>query len=194
MAFYGPGNSLWMDSDGIVLSGFDSDGYSTSNSATWQSTMIRVLNPYPSETEYFGTAPAMGYGKIFASARGKPNFTQYRPFVFDYEGNLIDSIPKPTIGWQPSLPAFIDHWGALMAVGNGRLAILGNGYRQDLQGQIAGNTKQTTNIALYDMDLNYIKTLYPSFHNNANNNISGAGMDTTTGYFKHDLKIEYKGT
>ena len=192
MAFYGPSSSLVMDSDGIVLSGFDSDGYSTSNSATWQSTMIKVENPYPSVSQHFGVNLAMGYGKILVQSIFEAGTSASHVYAFDYDGNFIDSIPLPSDqGYNPSLPAFVNsNWGSLIATGNGRIAIATNGYRQDLGGRsFPNNLKQTGNIALYDMNLNYIKTLFPSQWNNTQN-AAVAAMDTiSTGGESHELKI-----
>lgn len=197
MAFYGPNNQLILDSSGIVSIMLDSDGYSTSNSATWQSTMIKVENPNP------GTIPGnaqfgddkgfdIGFGKILV--RNLPEGgAMSRISVYDYDGNFVDSIGLPTnTGWHPSYEAFTDNWGALVAVGNGRIAIAADGYRQDKAGQ-SDPTKITTNIALYDMDLNYIKSLYPSQHNNSVlsglNTPSGLDPVKNAGGAYHRLKI-----
>jgi len=165
MAFYGPSSSLMIDSDGIVLSGFDS---SSSDNTTLVARIRRTWSLSDNSNFAEPRTYALGMGKILAGdmldSTGGHEYTG-RVRVYDYEGNLIDSVPDPR-DYLTGSNKENAQWGDRIAYGNGRFVIAaGSG----LSGAYDEANKIKQRLWIYDNDLNLIKSVAASDSNGIGN-------------------------
>jgi len=163
MAFYGPGNSLMTDSDGIVLSGFET---STSDNVTLAARIRRTWSVGADNSSFAESRKyAVGMGKILASDAidsGDGVSRVGRVYAYDYEGNLIDSVPDPR-DYITGANRQDANWGDTISYGNGRFVITNSRAFSPSGYDIENKIKQR--FWIYDNDLNLVKSVAASDSN-----------------------------